>query len=166
MPSREAARDGLPKKRRKAKTSSSSRSPKEKQQASSSGAQRSRAPRKMWGLDVGKYGNNWKGAAADFFRRLLHKAPDDPPFGTYHTVKDEEGKFRSTLRLSDKAFAAARLRQREYEGEVGSTKTGAELSAARVLWDDPRMREGAAKLHPSKKAEKRRKASARRKAQR
>eukprot|EP00435_Cladocopium_sp_Y103_P051854 s376_g16.t1 len=143
-------------KRRGARTSSRSRSPKAKQQASSSGAQRSIFPRSMWGFDVGKYRGNWKSAADDFFRRLLHKTPDDPPFGTYHTVKDEEGKFRSTLRLSDKAFAAARLRKREYEGEVGSTQTEAELSAARALWDEPRIREIAANLHPSKKKQRRR----------
>eukprot|EP00435_Cladocopium_sp_Y103_P042396 s376_g11.t1 len=111
-----------------------------------------------------------KGAAIDFFRRLLHSPNEAPRFGTYHTVKDEEGNFRSTLRLSETASAAAGLRKREYEGEVGSTKTEAELLAARALWAEPRIREIAANLHPSKKDQRRRiscqEFEARRKAQR
>ena len=51
-------------------------------------------------------------------RRLLHHKPDDPKFGTYHTVQDADGNFQSTLRLIHRAQAAARLRKREYKGEV------------------------------------------------
>eukprot|EP00435_Cladocopium_sp_Y103_P063035 s399_g24.t1 len=130
---------------------------------SSSGAQRSRASPtrgRLCGFDVGKYGENFKGATVDFFRRLRHSDPEDPTFGTYHTVRDKEGLYHSTLRLSDKARAAARLKKIKYEGEAGRTKIEAELSAARVLWDDRRIQERAAKLPPSKKARKRKKACA------
>eukprot|EP00435_Cladocopium_sp_Y103_P054573 s1802_g17.t2 len=122
-------------KRREARTSSSSRSPEAKRQASSSGAQRSRASPKrgrLWGFDVGKYGRHLKEATADFFMRLHHAKAGDPPFGTYDTVKDEEGNFQSTLRLSERSRAAARLRKRQYEGEVCGTRIEAETSAARV----------------------------------
>lgn len=102
-------------------------------------------------------------------RRLQRSDPKDPPFGTYHTVRDEDGLYHSTLQLTDKARAAARLKKLQYKGEGERTKIAAELSAARVLWDDPRIREQAAKLRPGKTAVKRRKAcaehNARRKAQ-
>ena len=85
-------------------------------------------------------------------RRLQRSDPKDPPFGTYHTVRDEEGLYHSTLQLTDKARAAARLKKLQYKGEGARTKIAAELSAARVLWDDPRIREQAAKLRPGKTA--------------
>eukprot|EP00435_Cladocopium_sp_Y103_P056532 s2497_g19.t1 len=136
-----------PRKRRESTTSSRSRSPKAKQHASSSGAQRSRGSPtrgRLWGFDVDKYNGNWKGAAVDFFRRLQRSDPKDPPFGTYHTVRDKEGLYHSTLRLTDKARAAARLKKIKYEGEACRTKLDAERSAARALWDDPRIQEKAA----------------------
>lgn len=103
-------------------------------------------------------------------RRALHAKTGDPPFGKYETVKDEEGNFRSTLRLSERARDVARLRKRQYEGEVRCTKKEADLSAARAFWDDPHVKESAAKLLPSNTAKKRKKGcaeqSARRKARR
>ncbi|CAL1163686.1 unnamed protein product [Cladocopium goreaui] len=143
---------------RKARTSSSSsrsRSPRAKQKASSSGAQRSRPSPlrgRLWGFDVNKYDGNWKGATVDFFRRLQRSDPKDPPFGTYHTVRDEDGLYHSTLQLTDKARAAARLKKLQYKGEGARTIKAAELSATRVLWDDPCIREQAAKLRQRLKA--------------
>ena len=90
-------------------------------------------------------------------RRLLHHKPGDPKFGTYDTVKDADGNFQSTLRLIRRAQAAARLRKREYKGEKCRTKIEAEVSAARVFWDDPHAQEKAAKLPPSTKARRQRK---------
>lgn len=85
-------------------------------------------------------------------RRLLHAEPHDPPFGTYETVQTADCKFESTLRLSDRAQAAAGLSNTEYKGEVCSNKAEAENSAARVFWDDPIAQERAAKLEPSRKS--------------
>ena len=85
-------------------------------------------------------------------RRLQRSDPKDPPFGIYHTVRDEEGLYHSTLQLTDKARAAARLKKLQYKGEGARTIKAAELSAARVLWDDPCIREQAAKLRPGKTA--------------
>ena len=85
-------------------------------------------------------------------RRLQRSDPKDPPFGTYHTVRDEDGLYHSTLQLTDKARAAARLKKMQYKGEGARTIKAAELSAARVLWDDPCIREQAAKLRPGKTA--------------
>ena len=79
-----------------------------------------------------------------------------------------DGNFQSTLRLTDRAREAARLRNGEYKGEVCPTKPEAEHSAARGFWDDPLVKEIAAKLEPSKKTRKNRKmcaeANAKRKA--
>lgn len=156
--SRKARASSSSSRSRKARNSSSfsrSRSPRAKQKASSSGAQRSRPSPlrgRLWGFDVSKYDGNWKGATVDFFRRLQRSDPKDPPFGTYHTVRDEEGLYHSTLQLTDKARAAARLKKLQYKGEGAHTIKAAELSAARVLWDDPRIREQAAKLRPGKTA--------------
>ena len=36
-------------------------------------------------------------------RRLLHSKPGDVPFGIYKTVKDADGNFQSTLRLTNRA---------------------------------------------------------------
>ena len=99
-------------------------------------------------------------------RRLLHHKPDDPKFGTYHTVEDADGNFQSTLRLIHRAQAAARSRKREYKGEVCGTKMKAEASAARVFWDDPQAKEKAAKLPPSKKVQRQKKRRAERNAAR
>eukprot|EP00435_Cladocopium_sp_Y103_P000015 s6761_g1.t1 len=116
---------------------------------------------RLWGFDVGKYGRHLKEATADFFSLLLHTKPREPPFGTYETVKHEKGKVQSTLKLSEKARAAARLRKRQYEGEVCGTRIEAETSAAR---------DRAKKLEPSNTARKQKKGcaehSARRKARR
>ena len=97
-------------------------------------------------------------------RRLLHHKPDDPTYGTYHTVEDADGNFQSTLRLIPRAQAAAGLRKPEYKGEVCATKIGAEVSAARVFWDDPQAQEAAAKLRPSNKVIRQTKRYAERKA--
>lgn len=84
-------------------------------------------------------------------RRLLHSRPGDPPFGIYKTIKDEDGKFHSTLQLRERVQAAANAGNREYKGEEGSTKNEAEESAARLFWADPGVQEKAAKLPPSNK---------------
>ncbi|CAL1132263.1 unnamed protein product [Cladocopium goreaui] len=129
----------------------------------SSGARGIRSPRRgrLWGFDVGKYGLNMKGACFILNLAILHG-------GTYETLKDVDGNFQSTLRLTDRAREAARLRNGEYKGEVCPTKPEAEHSAARGFWDDPLVKEIAAKLEPSKKARKNRKmcaeANAKRKA--
>eukprot|EP00435_Cladocopium_sp_Y103_P003983 s2263_g1.t1 len=86
--------------------------------------------------------------------RLLHAEPGDPPFGTYDTVEGADGNFHSTLQLTERAQKAARLKKREYEGEVCSTGPDAETSAARLFWDDPRVQDRAKKLPPSRKARK------------
>ena len=112
-------------------------------------------------------------------RRLLHHKPDDPKFGTYHTVQDADGNFQSTLRLIHRAQAAARLRKREYKGEVcGAVPRWKQScqppacfgmilkSAARVFWDDPQAQEKAAKLPPSKKVQRQKKRRAERNAAR
>eukprot|EP00435_Cladocopium_sp_Y103_P007136 s4881_g2.t1 len=177
--SREARASSSSSRSRRARTSSSSsrsRSPKAKQKASSSGPsgppfRRSPPPGKLWGFDVGKYGQNMKGATVNFFSRLLHSGPGDPGFGTYEILKDADGKFQCTLRLAEGARTAARLRRREYKGGVCRTKAEAEQSAARAFWDDSLVKERAAKLEPSKKDRRNRKrfaeakaASAKRKA--
>ena len=54
-------------------------------------------------------------------RRLQRSDPKDPPFGTYHTVRDEDGLYHSTLQLTDKARAAARLKKLQYKGEGART---------------------------------------------
>ena len=84
-------------------------------------------------------------------RRALHGKYGDPPFGTYDTVEQEKGQFRSTLRLSERARADV-MRKKDYEGEVHRTKREAETSAARVFWDDPCVQERAKTLEPSKSA--------------
>ena len=87
-------------------------------------------------------------------RRLLHSKPGDDPFGIHKTVKDADGNFQSALRLTNRAQAAARLGNREYKGEVCSSKMEAEVSAARVFWEELRVQERAEKLEPSKKVRK------------
>ena len=99
-------------------------------------------------------------------RRLLHHKPGDPKFGSYDTVKDADGNFQCTLRLTKRAQAAARLGTREYKGEVSGSKWEAEISAAREFWEDPRAQERAEKLEPSKKAKKEKKRCAERNAER
>eukprot|EP00435_Cladocopium_sp_Y103_P074458 s171_g48.t2 len=137
-----------------------------KQKASSSGAPRptftprSPPPGRLWGFDWGKYGENFKGATIDFFMRLLHSEPGDPPFGTYETLEDADGNFKSKLLLTDNARVTARLRKQEYRGKVRRTKPEAEQAAARVFWDDSLVKERAAKLEPSKKAKRNVKRSA------
>ena len=84
-------------------------------------------------------------------RRLLHSVPGDPPFGTYETIENADGKFQSKLVLAENARGAARLRKKEYRGPVCRTKPEAEQAAARVFWDDSLVKERAAKLEPSKK---------------
>ena len=83
-------------------------------------------------------------------RRLLHSAPGNPPFGTYETLgfhksqtedrqvtlENADGKFQSKLVLAENARGAARLRKKEYRGQVCCTKPEAEQAAARVFWDD------------------------------
>ena len=86
-------------------------------------------------------------------RRLLHSVPGDPPFGTYETFEKEDGKFQSKLVLTDDTRIAAGLKQREYTGEKCSTKPEAEQAASRAFWDDSLVKERAAKLEPSKKAQ-------------
>ena len=93
-------------------------------------------------------------------RRALHFEPGDPPFGTYDTVKHEKDNFQCTLRLSEKARDAVRLTKMEYKGEVGGTKLEAETLAARVFWDDPLVKEKAAKLPPGINIQKRKKTCA------
>eukprot|EP00435_Cladocopium_sp_Y103_P072721 s171_g41.t1 len=123
---------------------------------------------RLWGFDMDKYGQNMKTATIDFFARLFHSEPGGPQFGTYETQKDVDGNFQSTLQLSEKARTAAGLRNWEYKGELCRTKPEAEQSASRLLWEDPNIREKAAKLPPSKKARRQKKraaeASAKRKA--
>ena len=100
---------------------------------------------------------------------MLHSAPGDPAFGTYDSIVDVDGKWVSTLRLSDKAKKAARVKKTDYAGKAFDTKLQAETSAARLFWDDPRVQDRAKKLEPSKKAQKRRNACiehAKRKAER
>ena len=97
---------------------------------------------------------------AGFVRRLLHSAPGDPAFGTYDSIVDVDGKWVSTLRLSDKAKKAAHVKKTDYAGGGFRTKLEAETSAARLFWDDPRVQDRAKKLQPSKKTEKRRNACA------
>ena len=87
-------------------------------------------------------------------RRLLHSKPGDDPFGIHKTVKDADGNFQSALRLTNRAQAAARLGNREYKGEVCSSKMEADVSAARVFWEELRVQERAEKLEPSKKVRK------------
>ena len=47
-------------------------------------------------------------------RRLLHSVPGDPPFGTYETIENADGKFQTKLVLAENARGAARLRKKEY----------------------------------------------------
>ena len=99
-------------------------------------------------------------------RRLLHSKPGDDPFGIHKTVKDADGNFQSALRLTNRAQAAARLGNREYKGEVCSSKMEADVSAARVCWEELRVQERAEKLEPSKRAKMGRKRCAERNAER
>ena len=99
-------------------------------------------------------------------RRLLHSKPGDPPFGIYKTVRDEDGKYTSRLRLREFVQRKANAKNREYQGEASRTKIEAETSAARVFWEDPRIQERAAKLAPSKKARRQKKRCAQRNAER
>ena len=59
-----------------------------------------------------------------------------------------------------------RLGNREYKGEVCGSKIEAEVSAARIFWEDPRVQERAEKLEPSKKARKNKRRCAERNAER
>ena len=88
-------------------------------------------------------------------RRLLHSKPHDPPFGTWETVRDKDGKFRCTLRLTDRAQAATGARKMEYKGPPCCNTGDAEKSAAAVFWDDPGAQATAATLGPSNRAWKR-----------
>eukprot|EP00435_Cladocopium_sp_Y103_P071081 s171_g36.t1 len=60
-----------------------------------------RSPRlgRLWGFDVGKYGQNMKTATIDFFSRMFHSEPGDHPFGTHKTLKDVDGNFQCTATL-------------------------------------------------------------------
>jgi hypothetical protein len=73
---------------------------------------------------------------------------------TFDTVKDAEGNFQSTLKLTDKACLLLPIlgEKAEFEGEKCASKKEADNSAAQAFWTDPRVLEIARKLRPSKRA--------------
>jgi hypothetical protein len=93
-------------------------------------------------------------ASALALRRVTHEQIVEQP--KFHTVKDAEGNFQSTLKLSDKTLLLLPdLREKtEFEGEKCASKKEADNSAAKAFWDDPHVLEIARTLKPSKKAQK------------
>ena len=87
---------------------------------------------------------------------------------TFDTVKDAEGKFQSTLKLTDEAclLLPDLWEKTEFEGEKRASKKEAEASAAKAFWEDPRVLEIARKMRPSKKSQKNRKRLVKRNEQR
>jgi hypothetical protein len=93
-------------------------------------------------------------ASALALRRVSDEHHVEPQ--TFDTVKDAEGNFQSTLKLSDKTLLLLPdLREKtEFEGEKCASKKEADNSAAKAFWDDPHVLEIARTLKPSKKAQK------------
>jgi len=95
-------------------------------------------------------------ASALALRRVSNEHTSIVEQPKFHTVKDAEGNFQSTLKLNDKTLLLLPdLREKtEFEGEKCASKKEADNSAAKAFWDDPRVLEIARTLKPSRKAQK------------
>ncbi|CAL1166701.1 unnamed protein product [Cladocopium goreaui] len=88
-------------------------------------------------------------------RRLSSRDEDVVHLREFHTVKDAEGSYQSTLHLTDKGrlLHPYLWDKTDFEGEKRASKKEADDSAAKVFWDDPHVLDIARKLRPSKKAQ-------------
>ncbi|CAL1136093.1 unnamed protein product [Cladocopium goreaui] len=111
---------------------------------------------RLYGFNLAKYGEQFKVALKEFVERVSNEHTSIVEQPKFHTVKDAEGNFQSTLKLNDKTLLLLPdLREKtEFEGEKCASKKEADNSAAKAFWDDPRVLEIARTLKPSRKAQK------------
>ena len=81
-------------------------------------------------------------------RRLSSRDEDVVHLREFHTVKDAEGSYQSTLHLTDKGrlLHPYLWDKTDFEGEKRASKKEADDSAAKVFWDDPHVLDIARKL--------------------
>ncbi|CAL1159093.1 unnamed protein product [Cladocopium goreaui] len=72
---------------------------------------------RLWGFNLAKYDGQFKAALKEFLERVSDEHHVEPQ--TFDTVKDAEGNFQSTLKLTDKACLLLPIlgEKAEFEGE-------------------------------------------------